>query len=391
MKRSILLAVFLTFTLGTAISGQADEPFSQGFETDTSGWIDFGGTITRVPSGTSGIPSSKGGFHAEAGVSGSGIFTRFGEYRGTWPGFVKQFLDVYIDPAKGNLDDGWWLDNALTCSEFARTDPATLLALPNCDPAGGSGPLGWLEAGGVGAKKILCGGTTEGWAIAADADGAGNPSGGGVCITAPGWYTILSSWVESSSNTGNPDTDTIDRNTFIFDSNGVQIYENLNPKQHLLKNAGGNRYAWLNAGGSVPQRFAGLLAIDNSVLLVPSVAASADHLQCYDVKKSTKLDPKPIVNLDDQFAVRENVQVKEKAELYCTPVDKNGEGIGNPDNHLTCYKVEGYKPNRKITIENQFGQQSFELKDSELLCVPSLQTDVQDTKKGGHDDDDDDD
>lgn len=111
-----------------------------------------------------------------------------------------------------------------------------------------------------------------------------------------------------------------------------------------------------------------------------------DHFQCYDVKKSTKLDPKPIVNLEDQFAVRENVKVKKKAESYCTPVDKNGEGIVNPDNNLTCYKIKKYNPNRKITVENQFGEQSFELEHSELLCVPSVQTNVQETSKKDDDD-----
>jgi hypothetical protein len=125
----------------------------------------------------------------------------------------------------------------------------------------------------------------------------------------------------------------------------------------------------------------------------PALPAPADHFQCYDIKRSTKLDPQPIVDLEDQFAIRENVKVKKKASLYCTPVDKNGEGIVNPDNHLTCYKIKKYKPNRKVTVENQFGEQSFKLEHSELLCVPSVQTDIQETKKKKkhHDEDHDDD
>jgi len=37
-----------------------DVLFQQNFETDTAGWFDYGGTLTRVPSGTNGITSSSG-------------------------------------------------------------------------------------------------------------------------------------------------------------------------------------------------------------------------------------------------------------------------------------------------------------------------------------------
>jgi hypothetical protein len=114
------------------------------------------------------------------------------------------------------------------------------------------------------------------------------------------------------------------------------------------------------------------------------VEPGADHLQCYDIDWSSKLDRRT-VDLEDQFAVRENVRVKRKAEKYCTPVNKNGEGIINPDNHFTCYKVKGFKPKRKVTVENQFGEQTFKLKESELLCVPSTQVEVTEVeKRRGH-------
>ena len=113
------------------------------------------------------------------------------------------------------------------------------------------------------------------------------------------------------------------------------------------------------------------------------VEPGADHLQCYDIDWSTKLDRRT-VNLEDQFAVRENVRVSRRAEKYCTPVNKNGEGITNPDSHLTCYRVKGFKPKRKVKVENQFGEQSFKIDESELLCVPSTQLEVTEVNKGHH-------
>src|SRR5689334_10230148 len=58
--------------------------FSQGFEVNNSGWDVLGGQYdaVRVPSGTHGVPSRTGAFHAEAGhfnldVDGGSAFTRF--------------------------------------------------------------------------------------------------------------------------------------------------------------------------------------------------------------------------------------------------------------------------------------------------------------------------
>lgn len=64
----------------------------QGFETDVSGWL----TPTRVASGTNGITSAAGGYHAE--ISNVGDFTRFDGYSSVWPGNWIAEVDVYLDP-----------------------------------------------------------------------------------------------------------------------------------------------------------------------------------------------------------------------------------------------------------------------------------------------------
>jgi hypothetical protein len=218
--------------------------FFNGFETDTDGWLDTGGTITRVASGTNGVTSADGGWHAEVTVgpsNGDGAFTRFGGYSSIFPpGGFRQLVDVYIDPAMGDIGNGWALDNALNGNDGV-----------------------WEEAGGVGALKA----TDGNWWLTADADGAGylGPPGGGVGlkINTAGWYTIESQWVENTT-----DPSMIDRNTFIYDSAGTLLYSNFNLQQVALADAGGHRYGWFldpNGPDWPPIGFA--LPIDNSRLV----------------------------------------------------------------------------------------------------------------------------
>ena len=58
-------------------------------------------------------------------------------------------------------------------------------------------------------------------------------------ISTAGWYTIESQWIENSS-----DPSKIDRNTFIYDSDGNLLYSNFNANQVSLADAGGHRYGW---------------------------------------------------------------------------------------------------------------------------------------------------
>src|SRR5207249_788436 len=80
--------------------------FSQGFETDNNGWNVLPGqyTATRVASGTHGITSKTGSFHAEApgpfdlDTQGGSAFTRWGGYNSVFPaaGYATT-VDVYLD------------------------------------------------------------------------------------------------------------------------------------------------------------------------------------------------------------------------------------------------------------------------------------------------------
>jgi len=99
------------------------------------------------------------------------------------------------------------------------------------------------------------------------------------------------------------------------------------------------------------------------------VPLNRDHYKCYEAQG----DPvNAIVTLADQFRPETGVQVVEPF-LFCTPVDKNGEGILNPVEHLTCYHtLPPGLPVGIIPIRNQFGMDTLDVSSPVALCVPSI-------------------
>jgi hypothetical protein len=75
MKLTLILAAAAALMLAVPQPSQAQN-FFQGFETDTSGWFDNGGTVNREPSGYSSsyaneINSAAGDYHARLGLDPS--------------------------------------------------------------------------------------------------------------------------------------------------------------------------------------------------------------------------------------------------------------------------------------------------------------------------------
>ncbi|MEX0861824.1 immunoglobulin-like domain-containing protein, partial [Nitrosopumilus sp.] len=101
-----------------------------------------------------------------------------------------------------------------------------------------------------------------------------------------------------------------------------------------------------------------------------------NHFKCYDAKvsKNTPQFDKRDVSLTDQFgSMTMNVY---KETMFCTPVDKNNEGIVNDENYLMCYdlkKIRGEPKFTKVNVftNNQFGGQKLQAEEAERLCVPS--------------------
>jgi hypothetical protein len=95
----ITVAIVLTSGMLFAGTATASTLYFNGFETNITGWE----TPTRVASGTGGITSSSGAFHATT-AAGSSDFTRWGGYNygagNAVPTIFQEYwtsLDIYLD------------------------------------------------------------------------------------------------------------------------------------------------------------------------------------------------------------------------------------------------------------------------------------------------------
>jgi hypothetical protein len=108
-----------------------------------------------------------------------------------------------------------------------------------------------------------------------------------------------------------------------------------------------------------------------------SINCPLDHYKCYQGKdlKNPKFIQQIGVETDDQFINNQVVDAK-KLKFVCTPVDKNGEGINDPNAHLACYQLKaptfGVRP--QVQLSTQFQSSLFEVKKGKLICLPASKT-----------------
>lgn len=121
------------------------------------------------------------------------------------------------------------------------------------------------------------------------------------------------------------------------------------------------------------------------VLMTPGAAQKeqmapvANHYKCYPILDWTEWEPRG-VKLQDQFG-RSEAKVLRPYTL-CNPVDKNGEGIADKDNHLVCYAIQDdpsgeFNRVKEVQVQNQFGETTLWLGlPGKELCVPSKKREV---------------
>ena len=125
--------------------------------------------------------------------------------------------------------------------------------------------------------------------------------------------------------------------------------------------------------------------LDDGVPEVPA-GGSVDHYACYavTVAKSPKGQPAfpkftPVdVFVEDQFGKR-RVRLQQPARL-CAPASQDGDEIGQPANHLTCYKTtlvltEPPQPSvgrTHVFLNNQFGPEVLDRTGLLEFCITSL-------------------
>jgi len=242
---SVLLAAG-AFAAVIASAASAAPLYSQGFETDTSGWS----APTRVPSGTDGVPSASGSYHAET-AQGAGDYTTWGGYNnstGGSPGAFQPYttsLDIYLNVGAGAANDTRFdFTNAINnpSGNFLRD---FVFNVGFYDSADNTGP-------GAGTDRfIVSASNNAGRGNAYPKDPGRNPTS----IGTTGWYTFQEAFFDNGGALG--------VTLSILDSADATIGSWLLGGDPI-GGVGGNRYGWFAANEF---RF---IAIDNASLTAPS-------------------------------------------------------------------------------------------------------------------------
>jgi hypothetical protein len=182
------------------------------------------------------------------------------------------------------------------------------------------------------------------------------------------------------------------------DKNGEGIVDNVTHLQSFLFRAVSGTPAFVRRTHVQVDNQLGTLFVDaykRDLLLVPTNKSlvgptlppdnntiGVDHYKCYKAKV-TPGTPKFLaqtVQIADQFTSPAKGVVLKKIKHLCTPVNKNGEGIKNPDAHLACYQAKTAKGQPKhvkrtgVNTANQIGTLVVGTNKESEFCIPSLKT-----------------
>lgn len=230
MMRTILFVIACVAAMAsTTGQAQASVLYFNGFETNIDGWDAFGPPFdaTRVPSGTNGITSASGSFHAESSVgvgsagnwggynfgAGGGVPTAFQEYTTS--------LDIFLD-----VDGGWANDTRFDFSSAINNNSGNFLR----DFVYNAGFYNDATGPGAGTNRFVI--------------SAGNNAGransfpkntGAIAISTTGWYTFEHHFYDNAGVLN------VDFN--IFDSSSALV-NSWTLGTDPIAGVGGNRYGW---------------------------------------------------------------------------------------------------------------------------------------------------
>lgn len=248
MRLSMMIAATVMSAAGLLCAGSANAGvlYSNGFEIDVAGWT----TPTRVASGTNGVTSQSGGFHAEANA---GNFTRWGGYNygagNAVPTVFQEYwteLDIYLDIG-GNWTSGTQFDFSSAINNSLGTHRRDFIF------TGGFYDSSNLSGPGAGTNRFnfTASNNSPGWAQ--------NPARNPIAISASGWYTFEHHFYNNAG--------VLAVDLTIYDSANLPVGAwTLSDPTDLIGGIGGNRYGWFVTSGF------NRLAIDNSQLRTNDVA-----------------------------------------------------------------------------------------------------------------------
>ncbi len=242
--------------VGAAASPAVAAPlYFNGFETNTAGWNAFGPPFdaTRVASGTNGITSATGAFHAESSASGSagnwGGYN-YGAGNNVATSFIEYVtsIDIFL-----NVDGGWANDTRFDWDSAVSNS------------AGGFGRDFIFNAGfyndltgpGAGTNRFVISASNNSSPGSAFPK---NPARDPFAISSTGWYTFEHHFYDNGG--------VLAVDLSILDAGSSLLHSwTLSDPTDLIGLIGGNRYGWFT-----DQDFS-VLAFDNTSLTTVDAAA----------------------------------------------------------------------------------------------------------------------
>ena len=234
--RKTFVAVIAVFSMWlVATSGQASVLYSNGFETNISDWDAFGGSFNavRVASGTNGITSASGSFHAENSASGSA--SRWGGYNygagNAVPTSFQEYwtsVDIYL-----NVGGGWANDTRFDFSSAINNN----LGTHNRDFIFNAGFYNDTDGSpGSGSSRFVISASTNSQPSGAYAK---NPGKAPIAISTTGWYTFEHHFYDNAGVLA------VDMN--IYDAANLLVNTwTQSVAADVISGIGGNRYGWFD-------------------------------------------------------------------------------------------------------------------------------------------------
>lgn len=238
--RCLVIGMMLS-TISSWAEGAPTIQFSQGFEVNNV-WADPPTDPTRVTSGTNGISSRTGSFHAEVDGSGIGEITRWGGYNSVFPTYgYSTSIDIYFNMAGGYSND-------------TRFNWSSAI-----NDIGGTHRRDFIFNGGFYSDAGPYGSGPR-FVVSASNNSPGNPrdpNRGPVFVTTSGWYTLRHTFLPGTGGV-------LVVKMELINASGISIgtWSLSDPSDVIGITVGGNRYGWFpSALGAFQFPF---LAIDNS-------------------------------------------------------------------------------------------------------------------------------
>lgn len=258
LLKGVVTAGLISGALITSTASAAQIYFN-GFETDTASWPS---SPTRVASGTNGIASSSGAFHATT-TAGSQNYTQWGGYNygagNGVPTVFKEYrttLDIYLDVG-GNWANNTRFDFSSAINNAAGGHLGDFIFnggfYNDTDGSPGSGTSRFIFSASPNSQP--------GSAYAK------NPGRDPFAISANGWYTFEHHFYENGGNLA------VDMN--ILDATTDALVHGWTLNGPAIAGVGGNRYGWFdfNQFSSLAIDNAGLVTVDASAVPEPATLA----------------------------------------------------------------------------------------------------------------------